>query len=150
MAQALFQVCPSPPGICRTFVILLVPVGGICQKTSTWWGGRGVFGNSSRSCETLFLFQYFTLTADTSARLSPLRNVSRGGKSAAQRQKFQSDDTKSVQSLVRRANWLTEWLHCFSFCLWMTDKRQKAAKVKCKCNESLTKQSIFVEWGSLL
>ena len=25
----------------------------------------------------------------------------------------------------------------------MTDKRQKAANVKCKCNESLTKQSIL-------
>ena len=30
----------------------------------------------------------------------------------------------------------------------MTDKRQKAAKVKCKRDESLTKQSIFVEYSS--
>ena len=29
----------------------------------------------------------------------------------------------------------------------MTDKRQKAAKVKCKGNESLTKRSIFVEYS---
>jgi len=28
----------------------------------------------------------------------------------------------------------------------MTDKKQKATKVKCKCEESLTKQSIFVEY----
>ena len=28
----------------------------------------------------------------------------------------------------------------------MTDKRQKATKVKCECNESITKQSIFVEY----
>ena len=27
----------------------------------------------------------------------------------------------------------------------MTDKRQKATKVKSKCDESITKQSIFVE-----
>ena len=31
----------------------------------------------------------------------------------------------------------------------MTDKRQKAAKVKCKRHESLTKQSIFVEYSLL-
>ena len=29
----LFQACPSPtPGVCRAFVILSVPVVGICQK----------------------------------------------------------------------------------------------------------------------
>ena len=32
----------------------------------------------------------------------------------------------------------------------MTDKRQKATKVKCKHDESLTKQSIFVEYSLLL
>ena len=32
----------------------------------------------------------------------------------------------------------------------MTDKRQKATKVKCKREESLTKQSIFVEYSLLL
>ena len=31
----------------------------------------------------------------------------------------------------------------------MTDKRQKAAKVKCKHDESQTKQSIFVEYSLL-
>ena len=31
----------------------------------------------------------------------------------------------------------------------MTDKRQKATKVKCKGEESLTKQSIFVEYSLL-
>ena len=31
----------------------------------------------------------------------------------------------------------------------MTDKRQKAAKVKCKGIESLTKQSIFAEYSLL-
>ena len=31
----------------------------------------------------------------------------------------------------------------------MTDKRQKAAKVKCKRDESLTKQSMFVEYSLL-
>ena len=31
----------------------------------------------------------------------------------------------------------------------MTDKRQKAVKVKCKHDEPLTKQSIFVEYSLL-
>ena len=31
----------------------------------------------------------------------------------------------------------------------MTDKRQKATQVKCKHEESLTKQSIFVEYSLL-
>ena len=66
-----------------------------------------------------------------------------------QRQKFHTDDAKSVQNLVRRANWSKEECHCFNYCLRMTDKRQKAAKVKCKRDESLTKQSIFVECSLL-
>ena len=40
-------------------------------------------------------------------------------------------------------------IHCFSYCLRMTYKRQKATKVKCKRDESLTKQSIFVEYSLL-
>ena len=40
-------------------------------------------------------------TADVSPRLSPLRDVSRGGTSATQRQKFQADDAKSVRNPVR-------------------------------------------------
>ena len=31
-------------------------------------------------------------------------------------------------------------------CLWTTDKRQKATKVKCKCAEPITKLWIFVEY----
>ena len=76
-------------------------------------------------------------------------DVSRRGTSATQRQKFHTDDVKSVQNLVRSADWSTEQLHCFSYCLRMTDKRQKATKVKCKREESLTKQSIFVEYSLL-
>ena len=37
-----------------------------------------------------------------------------------------------------------EWIH--SYCLRMTDKRKKATKVKYKHDESITKQSIFVEY----
>ena len=66
-----------------------------------------------------------------------------------QRQKFHTDDVKSVRNPVRSADWLTEQLHCFSYCLRMTDKRQKATKVKCKHKESLTKQSIFLEYSLL-
>ena len=76
-------------------------------------------------------------------------DVSRGGTSATQRQKFHTDDVKSVRNPVRSADWSTQQLHCFSYCLWMTDKRQKATKVKCKREESLTKPSIFVEYSLL-
>ena len=76
-------------------------------------------------------------------------DVSRGGTSATHRQKFHTDDVKSVRNTVRSADWSTEWLHCFSYCLRMTDKRQKATKVKCKCAECLAKQSIFVEYTLL-
>ena len=76
-------------------------------------------------------------------------DVSRGGTSATQRQKFHTDDVQSVQNPVRSADWSTERLHCFSYCLQMTDKRQTATKVKFKRDESLTKQSIFVEYSLL-
>ena len=52
-----------------------------------------------------------------------------------QRQKFHTDHIKSVRNLVRSADWSTKQLHC----LQMTDKRQKATKVKCKREESLAK-----------
>ena len=47
-------------------------------------------------------------TADVSPRSSPLRDVSRGGTSATQRQKFHTDDVKSVRNPVRSADWSTE------------------------------------------
>ena len=47
-------------------------------------------------------------TADVSPRSSPLREVLRVGTSATQRQKFHTDDAKSVQNPVRSANWSTE------------------------------------------
>ena len=82
---------------------------------------------------------------DVSPRSSPLRDVSQEGTSATHRQKFHTDDVKSVRNTVISADWTTEQLHCFSYCLRMTDKRQKATKVKCKRDESITKQVIFVE-----
>ena len=44
-------------------------------------------------------------------------DVSRGGTSATQRQKFPTDDLKSVRNPVRSADWSTQHLHCFSYCL---------------------------------
>ena len=82
-------------------------------------------------------------TADVSPRSLPLRDVSWGGTSATPRQKFHTDYAKSVRNPVRSTNWSTEQFHCSSYCLRMTDKRQKAAKVNCKRNESPTKQSIL-------
>ena len=69
--------------------------------------------------------------------------------SATQRQKFHTDYVKSVWNPVISADWMMKELHCFSYCLRMTDKRQKAKKVKGKGNESITKQSIFVDYRLL-
>ena len=48
-------------------------------------------------------------TADVSLRSSLLRDVSRGGTSATQQQKFHTNDAKSVRNAVRSAlYWSTE------------------------------------------
>ena len=65
-------------------------------------------------------------------------DISSGGTSATQRQKFRTDDVMYVQNPVRSPDWLTEYLHCLSYCLRMINKSQKATKVKCKRNKSLT------------
>ena len=52
-------------------------------------------------------------TADVSPRSSPLKDVSRGGTSATQRQKFHTDDAKFARNPVRSANWWTDC--CFSY-----------------------------------
>ena len=70
-------------------------------------------------------------------------------KQASAEEHLRTDDVNSVRNPVRRADWSTEQLHCFSYCLRMTDKRQKATKVKCKREESPTKQSIFVSYSLL-
>ena len=72
------------------------------------------------------------------------KDVSRGGTSATQRQKFHTDDVKSVQNLIIIADQTTDQLQCFSY-FFMND-RKKATKVKCKRDESIAKQSIFVEY----
>ena len=69
--------------------------------------------------------------------MKPIRNtnsepgllvVSRGITSATQRQKFHTDDVKSVRNPVRKADWSTELLR-------MTYTRQRVTKVKCKRDE---------------
>ena len=52
---------------------------------------------------------------------------------------------RSEALIVRRSSYIV----LISYCLQITDKRQKAKKVKCKHEESLTKQSIFVEYSLL-
>ena len=113
------------------------------------WSGKLLSSPKILETGTWLLIAPSMRTADVSPRSSPLRDVSRGGTFATQRQKFHIDDAKSVRNPVRSANWSTEKFHCFSYCLRMTDKRQKAAKVKCKRDESLTKQPIFVEYSLL-
>ena len=78
------------------------------------------------------------LLARENSRFSSLfaaEDASCEGTSATQRQKFHTDDVKFVRNLVKSADWSTEWLHCFSYSLLMTDKRQKATNVKCKGDE---------------
>ena len=74
------------------------------------------------------------------------REVSPWGTSAPQRQKFHTDDVKSVRNLVRSSDWSTWELYYFSYCLRTTDMRQTVTKVECKRDESTTTQSIFVEY----
>ena len=78
-------------------------------------------------------------------------DVLRRGMSATQRQKFHTDDVKSVRNPVRSADWSTGQIHCFSYWLRMTvltDKRQKATKVKCTCHGISNKTvNICGIWG---
>ena len=50
--------------------------------------------------------------ADVSPRASLLGDVSRGGTSATQRQKFHTDDVKSVWNPVVSGDWTSETLYC--------------------------------------
>ena len=62
------------------------------------------------SCSFLYCAPDLTKPAKTavSPRSSPLTDVSRGITSATQRQKFHTDDVKSVRNSVRSADWSTE------------------------------------------
>ena len=140
----------------------------VCEERSSYPFGHGLYlhhityliisylklykHNPSNSILSLFSCnRRFSISCEN-IRFSSLfaaGDVSRGGTSATQRERFHTDDVKYVQNPVRSPDWSTEQLHCFSYCLQMTDKRQKATKVKCKRDESLTKQSIFVEYSLL-
>ena len=58
--------------------------------------------------ENMKLGDYIACENRRSPRSSPLEDVSRGGTSATQRQKFHTDDVKSVRNPVRSADWSTE------------------------------------------
>ena len=120
---------------------------GLCSSRAWWSLAPNFCSWATRKSQT-----FHTNLACENIRFSSLfvaGDVSRGGTSATQWQKFHTDEVKSVRNPVRSADWSTQQLHCFSYCLWMTDKRQKATKVKCKREESLTKPSIFVEYSLL-
>ena len=119
---------------------------GYRASVHTWEWFIGAVSVLERSCAAA------VVRACENIRFSSLfvaGDVSRGGTSAIQRQKFHTDDVKSFRNPVRSADWSTEQLHCLSYCLRMTDKRQKATMVNCKREESLTKQSIFLEYSLL-
>ena len=66
-----------------------------------WWGGGGILSSSSEE----------DLLACVNIRFSSLFaavDVLGGGTSATQRQKFHTDDEKSVRNPVRSADWSTE------------------------------------------
>ena len=60
-----------------------------------------------------------------------------------QQQNFHTDDVKSVQN---GQELLLVNVVVILFYLLFRNDRQKATKVKCKCDESITKQSIFLEY----
>lgn len=69
--------------------------------------------------------------------------------SLPQWQKFHTDEVKFVQNLTRIelwSNWSMQELNCFSYCLRMTAKDKSPQKVKCKYDESTSKQSILYLW----
>ena len=82
--------------------------------------------------------------ADVSPRLSPLRDV-------REEKRLRLSERNSMLMTQNLSGILSEALigRRSSFIVHFTDKRQKATKVKCKRDESLTKQSIFVENGVL-
>ena len=123
--------------ICRCVTRIMYVSWQVYHNSTTITPVHGYWWSDSLAFENI---RFSSLFADG--------DVSCGGTSATQRQKFH-DDVKSVRNPVRRADWSTEQLHCFGYCLRMTDKRQKATKVKCKREESLTKQLIFVEYSLL-
>ena len=74
----------------------------------------GKMETTSRKTRGIYLLQHFLSaitvmvslrTADVSPRSSPMRDVSQGGTSATQRQKFHTDDVKSVRNPVISADW---------------------------------------------
>ena len=56
----------------------------------------------------LWDFMISLQVADVSPRSSLLRDISGGGTSETHRQKFHTDDAKSVRNPVRSANWSAE------------------------------------------
>ena len=101
-----------------------------CSKKWRSWTKRKWFRiiQIQVACENICFSSLFT-TGD----------ISHGGTSATQRQKFYTDDIKSVRNPVRSTDWSTEYSYIvLAFnCLRMTDKREKAPKVKFKHEESL-------------
>ena len=102
--KSKLQHAPPPPGIPRAFDTFAVPGGRAFDYQSLPGGGEfdphalGVGNlNSTLACENI-----------RSSSLFAAGDVSRGGTSATQRQKFHTDDAKSVRNLVRSADWSTE------------------------------------------
>ena len=90
--------------------------------------------------------QYLARENSRLASVLAARDVSPWETSAPQRQKFHSDDVKSVQNLVRSSDWSTWQLYCFRCCFRTADKRQTTTNVKRNRDKFTTKESIFVEY----
>ena len=82
------------------------------------------------------------------ALLLAAKNVSPGGTSAPQRQKFHTDDVKSVQNLVSRSDWSIQQLYCFTYCLRVTDKRPQRSNVNRVVNVMNVLQNSQYSWNN--
>ena len=104
---------------------------------------RNVFTNlpliAYRRCKNISDILVSSLRNIRFSSLFAAGDVLRGGTSATKRQKFHTDDVKSVRNLIISADWTSEQLCCSSHCLRMTNISQKAAKVKYKRNEYVKK-----------
>ena len=96
LAASTGQSSDSPK---TTKLVLLVPVSTLLHecKVETLYSGTGILPEFIVACENILFSSLFAAG-----------DVSGGGTSAAQRQKFHTDDVKSVRNPVRSTDWSME------------------------------------------
>ena len=135
-----------PPEFCITVVSNFSWILQSSQEKSKTMDMQFFFGGGEQGALWSMWRWWIAYEYSILSSLLATREVSPRGTSAPQRQKFHTDDVKSVRNQVRSSDWSTWELYCFSYCLRTTDMRQTVKEVKCNRDESTTKQSIFVEY----